>query len=172
MAHKFDRDITLRDVSDVDGLRRRFWSKVDTTGDCWIWLAATARHGYGSIHIMVCGQLYILAAHRVAYLLANGTLGAASVMCHRCDQPRCVRPAHLWQGTQKDNARDRDAKGRCHPLRNVGECNGSAKLTPSLVRDIRARHAAGETYYRLAKEYGVDIKTMYRVVRGLTWKEV
>lgn len=84
----------------------RFWSYVDKLSDenCWQWLKAKYPSGYGRF-----GKLY---AHRVSYELMNGKIPSGFCICHKCDNPSCVNPNHLWAGTVADNMHDRDRKGR------------------------------------------------------------
>src|SRR5678816_2871477 len=97
-------------------LSERFWSKVDQSGDCWIWTAHHLSSGYGLIGTgsMRDGTRRGSLAHRVSWELAYGTIPDGLFVCHRCDNPSCVRPDHLFLGTCKDNAADSVAKGRMH----------------------------------------------------------
>lgn len=97
-------------ATDTD-LPVRFWSKVQKNEiGCWLWTAHTVGNGYGQI--WSGGEFFL--AHRIAYLLAIGPIESGKLICHRCDNPRCVRPEHLFQGTVRDNANDSLSKGR-HP---------------------------------------------------------
>lgn len=87
-------------------LADRFWSKVDPTGHCWLWMGALNEHGYGVIH----GPERL--APRTAWELTFGSIPDGLDVLHRCDNPPCVRPSHLWLGTQRDNTADMIAKGR------------------------------------------------------------
>jgi hypothetical protein len=89
----------------------RFWSKVDTSGDCWLWSAVTDRSGYGMF--TVSGRKIL--AHRFVWELTHGAPPPPNLLvCHTCDVPPCVRPEHLFLGTHTDNTRDMIRKGRAH----------------------------------------------------------
>lgn len=150
-----------------------FWRKVDKSGECWIWLGARQRRGYGS----ASKQRRNVPAHRVAYEMAFGPFRADLEICHRCDNPSCVRPSHLFAGTHLDNMRDCFAKGRhsvaagtANPVR--GEGHPAAVLTETMVHEIRRRHAAGEQTKQIALAFGVARATVYRVVIRKCWAHV
>src|SRR5678816_419893 len=116
---------TPRDVA-------RFWSKVDRTGECWIWTdAPNVRWGYGYYHCS-CGKSH--RAHRVALeLTLDRTIAPGLLACHNCptgDNRLCVRGEHLWEGTHTDNLRDAIRKGTHKAPRGPkGERHSQAKLT-------------------------------------------
>lgn len=108
-------------------------------------------------------------AHRVSYELAYGEIPANMVVCHKCDNPLCVRPDHLFLGTQRDNVRDMVNKRR----QTKGEHAHNAILTDDLVKQIRIEHAAGSSYRELAEKYGVATwEHIRRIVKGIAWKHV
>lgn len=183
----------------------RFWSKVNFfgptaphvpgIGNCWIWMAARDKDGYGKIR--TGGRDH--RAHRVTWALANGDLPADKpLILHRCDNPQCVRPDHLRPGTNDENMAEMAAKGRVsrgdahwsslHPERRArgsrngaysqphrvrrGEGNGRARLTEDQVREIRRRHAGGESSRKLGRKFGVAMSTILRISSREIWAHV
>ena len=143
---------------------KRFWSKVDITGldDCWAWTGYRLPKGYGTFGIGC--QKYL--AHRVAYAVTHGKPGELLV-CHHCDSPWCVNPAHLFLGTHVDNNRDCHRKGRASKVRAYGVKHGRTKLTADDVRDIRA---SADLQRVIAKRYGIHQQAVSRLQRGESWK--
>jgi len=91
----------------MDSVGERLWARVDQGPDCWVWLGAKRRRGYGQLHI---GNQW-LSTHRLAWELTYGPIPAGLFVCHHCDNPPCCRPDHLFLGTAADNNRDTKAKG-------------------------------------------------------------
>ena len=115
-------------------------------------------------------------AHRVAWELAYGQVPNGLFVCHRCDNPPCVRPEHLFLGTARDNTQDAIAKGRfvfnLRPETTRGEANGRAKITEDQVREIRKRRESGVGTGSLAKEYGLSRSFVQKIVRRERWSHV
>lgn len=169
----------------------RFWPKVQRGDGCWLWTAAVHRNGYGKFNI---GGKIVLA-HRVAWALSVGTVPEGSYVCHRCDNPTCVRPDHLFIGTPVDNRQDSISKQRDHvgPLKDekdyhrpravVGQRmtenmpRGSqckwAKLSEDQVRDIRLRYSTTRVTQRtLSTEFGVSLMTINDIIHRRRWKHL
>jgi hypothetical protein len=148
----------------------RFWSKVNKAGGeaCWEWQGGrTPDRGYGLLGVTFKPNRYVVA-HRISYELNCGPIPAGMKVCHKCDNPPCVRPDHLFLGTQQDNIEDMRKKGRAAR----GAKHFRARLDPDKVRDIRRSHAAGESVASIAKRIGVRPGTVYAVLTGKTWTHV
>lgn len=141
---------------------RRFWSKVKRGGpnECWPWLAAKDWDDYG---MFKSGGIQ-MRAHRVSWCLRHGDPGTLCVL-HRCDNPRCVNPEHLFVGGNIDNIRDRDAKGRT----SRGERHRFAKLTEMGVRVIRR---SSLSTCKLAAVFRVHQTTVWEAKFGKGWQHV
>lgn len=143
----------------------RFWTrvaKVDGAG-CWEWQGSKFWTGYGQVTHRGKNQ----STHRVAWKLSNGPIPDGAEVCHRCDNPPCVRPDHLFLGSRSENAADMSAKGRA--ARN----HHNGKLTEDQVRAMRSRYAAGGiAYAALAAEFGVTAMTAHRIVNRQAYAHV
>ena len=95
--------------SGVRPLAERFWAKVRRGAACWEWQGAMLPNGYGKIFGT---EHKIIGAHRASWIVTHGNIPEGMLVCHHCDNPRCVRPEHLFLGTDKDNTRDMFQKGR------------------------------------------------------------
>jgi len=145
----------------------RFNEKIDKSGDCWLWIGACNKDGYGQLLV----DRKPKSAHRIAWELENGTIPDGMSVCHKCDTRNCVRPDHLFIGTHGDNIRDCYRKKR-HPCVK-GEYNAdrnpSAVLTWDQVREIRCNNT--DSHSSLGRRYGVSHQTIRAVRLGMTWKE-
>lgn len=139
---------------------KRFWAKVNKSDDCWEWTAWILKGGYGQHRI---GNSKYLA-HRISYTIVNGDPGEFRV-CHKCDNPKCVNPAHLWLGTDQENLKDRDQKER----QARGITQGLSVLTEEQVQEIIA---SGDSHQNLANQYGVTGANISYIKRGETWKHI
>lgn len=147
----------------------RFWSKVEhgEPDDCWWWTASRNKAGYGILNFAGKSKL----AHRVAWELQNDAkIPDGLSACHRCDQPACVNPRHIYLGTHQDNANDATERGRWNHKR--GEDNAVSKLTNKDVREIVARFNNGESGRAIAADYDIGSSVVHNIMSGKTWSHL
>ncbi len=167
----------------AETFEERFWQKVERRGsdDCWLWQAAKNQDGYGLVRYP--GFVHMVGAHRASWMLHNRDVPNGLEVLHRCDNPPCVNPAHLWLGTQAENNRDAAQKGRTsqgenHWMRNHGgrafggKHRGRTKLTVENVAEILERRACGEFATDIAPKYGITPSTIYAIEKGKTWRHL
>ena len=169
--------------------QKRFWTKVDKSGECWEWLAGKSPLGYG--HFKDAGKTY--RAHRYIYESQIGPIADGLCVCHRCDNPGCVRPDHLWLGTSPENTADKMSKNRhkvvsgdMHYLRRNpelqwlhrnpekatrGEKHPSSKLTESQVIEIRSLAQSLSTR-TLAEAFSVCPANIKSILKRKTWAHI
>lgn len=157
-------------------LRTRGWSlkerldyfvrrSVNPDG-CWEWDGTRVERGYGMVH----WQGAMIPAHRASYTVHVGPIPDGLVVCHRCDNPPCIRPDHLFVGTPADNTADMFAKGRNHDTR--GSANPAAKLDERQVAEIKAALRAGERRADIASRFMVSRNIVNFIATGRTWNHV
>ena len=149
---------------------KRFWEKVDKSGDCWEWLDYKQDAGYGRFWFEGKNHL----AHRMAYQLTVGEIPKGdgyhgTCVLHRCDNPSCVNPNHLFLGTQADNLRDAANKRRCIVPSSVGTANNHAKLTEYKV--LKIRKSSG-TLKEIAAKFGVSLSLISLIKNNKLWNHI
>lgn len=167
-------------------LAESFWKRVNKSGPipahcpelgpCWIWTGLKDGPGYARLRVNGAGR----SATHISWELETGTPVPEDLfMCHRCDNPACVRVSHLFPGTQKVNLQDAKAKGRTrsgsrlHPeVMPRGEQNPGAKLTDAGVREMRALRVRGMSYPKIAARYGISGDVARKAINGITWKHI
>lgn len=127
----------------------RFWANVRKTETCWLWTKGVSRRGYGVFYFGDTSA----PAHRYAWALSFGEIPASLNVCHKCDNPPCVRPDHLFVGTQADNMKDMVQKGRSAHVFGL-EAN-SAKLSDEQVLAVRDEILAGSEAAEVSKKFGI-----------------
>jgi hypothetical protein len=165
-----------------ESVRRRFWKYVQKSPVCWTWVGTRRPDGYGVIGLGA-KELGLIRAHVLSWILHGGVKpGRGRFVCHRCDNPPCVNPEHLFEGTSKDNYRDMRSKGRhSDPPRQFGddnyrrkfppfgEKNPAAKLTWSKVTRLRELFAEGWRVPDLSRKFGVSRGAVHKIVKGQSW---
>jgi hypothetical protein len=161
---------------------QRFWSYVNKSGDCWLWMGAKQASGHG---VMSIGKRGHVRVHRFSWQIHKGEIPSGLCVCHHCDIPNCVNPDHLFLGTLSENIRDMLRKRR----HIKGEQSHNAKLTEEAVRAIRRDYVPrAKGMHRgiwknkgatlpgstedLARKYGVNAMQIERVVKHITWRHV
>lgn len=161
----------------------KFWPKVRRTDGCWEWIGARYRNGYGFINIRKPGKATTKGAHRISWEIHNGPIPDGLVVCHRCDNPPCVNPLHLFLGTATENMRDMSAKGRAlfgdkNPTRKHPECvsrgesHRPAKLLSGDVICIRRMSEYGITQNVIAKKFNVTQSNVSAIIRRKSWNHL
>lgn len=151
--------------------QEKFWTFVQKTETCWLWIGTRNKKGYG---IQSFSYASPQMAHRLSWKIHRGKITKGMGVLHRCDNPACVNPEHLFLGTNGTNNRDRHSKGRDAK----GSRNGATKLTAEAVREIRRLTANGYGHRKpvlvkdLGKKYGVSYQAIVRVVKNEVWTHV
>lgn len=150
--------------------RKRFLSKIGRrVGDrCWQWLGNINPEGYGRVFIPTLNRP--VSAHRAVFAYYSGQEPGASLICHHCDNPSCVNPAHLYAGTPQSNMDDKINRERGNWQK--GSRVTCAKLTEKTVIEARTRYARNERLVDLAAEFNVSRGTLGKAIHGETWKHV
>ena len=150
----------------------RFWRKVNIgkEDECWLWKVGKDKYGYGTFNV----NYEIFLAHRIAYELTCGSIPDGLCVLHKCDNPPCCNPAHLFLGTRADNNKDKKEKGRApRSMGRKGEANSMAKLTIIEVKAIREEYAMKNvTQATLARKYDVYQGTIQKIVTRKHWKHI
>jgi len=138
-----------------------FWSRLDKSGDCWVFIGKKDKAGYG--HVQCGGKFY--TAHRLAYEISTGDNPSGFVIMHTCDNPPCCNPDHLRKGTHKDNMDDMFSKGRNAKIFQ----RYTVKLSLDLANEIRKLFSDGLSKHALSRKYNVTTHTIRDVINNLCW---
>ena len=143
-----------------------FWERVRVAEGCWEWQGNKTELGYGLVSVR--GERRMEKAHRVSWTLNRGPIPEGLWVLHRCDNPSCVKPSHLFLGTPADNTNDMLTKGR----EAKGTKSGTAKLREDSVRAIRAAAASGMRNGEIAKLFGVSPGTTCMIIKRQRWTHI
>lgn len=171
-----------------------FWNRVDRTADadCWEWQGKRIAKGYGKFIHQQNNVIREFLTHRMAYFLTYGSIPKGKIICHKCDNPACCNPSHLYAGTYSQNNFDTCRRGgkkgkgwnavRCsgdshwsHRRPDAvtrGSKVGGSKLTEADVVEIRRRYSSGEKVKALSAEFGIHEMSVYPILQRKTWRHV
>jgi hypothetical protein len=136
---------------------------IDNKTECWNWVKYK-QEGYGYIGF----NKSIHLTHRVSYFIFIGPFDEKLKVCHRCDNPSCINPQHLFIGTQKDNVQDCIIKKRFNRQINIkkGEQNPACRISDAMVSEVFNKLKSGIKQCLIAKEYGIGDSSVSRIKRG------
>jgi hypothetical protein len=188
------------DPHDLAIFKERFFAKaVKTETGCLEWQGYRDKYGYGMSVAVKGASTRMMRTHRLAYLLTHGEIPHELLVCHKCDNTSCINPAHLFLGTSKENAQDREAKGRGvrgdshwthrepgkvkrgdeHYSRTnpdavqKGSNHGGAKLTEEAVREIRyLRDERNMPFGKIAHRYGISTRQAHDIAKRKSWRHI
>lgn len=162
-------------------IEERFWSKIKigSPDECWEWMGGLFTKGYGCFRV---GGM-VKQSHRFSWEIHFGTIPQNKLVCHTCDNRRCVNPNHLFIGTNQDNMSDmvrkgRSAKGKSHGLylhpdkRAIGQKHGRAKLSDIDIIHIRYQHELGAPNIELSKQYNIDSSVISEIINRKIWRHI
>lgn len=171
-------NIPIRSISEIQTKtktfgqedHKRFWDKVNkkTATECWEWTASKDYCGYGRFVF----RDSLLSAHRVSWEIHNGKILNGFHVLHKCDNPGCVNPTHLFLGTHQDNMNDRGAKNRAKGGKRLGEKNGASRFKESDIIAIRALSKQGIKQKEIAQQFGTTQSVISAIINRKYWTHI
>lgn len=146
------------------------WSRINKRSEteCWEWTGCRSPKGYGLFGLDGKTRL----AHRLAWETVHGRIMEGLFVCHKCDNPPCCNPGHLFIGTSADNIRDMFAKGRDGVRNRVGDNNPTSIFSNDDIVEIRTRRASGEELRSISNDFGVPPSHISSICIGKIYKSV
>lgn len=144
--------------------------EISPVSNCWNWMGCRNDNGYG----LKTSDGKRVRTHRLSYELFVGPIPSGMIVCHKCDNPPCCNPEHLFVGTHKDNHNDCVSKGRSSlpPPPLVGERNIRAKLTNREVREICELHVSGASNRDIAEKLGLPQRHIFEIISRKSWRSI
>ena len=141
---------------------------------CWEWQGLIDSKGYGFFTLRICNsnKRKVHLVHRRSFEVFKGSIPKDKDVCHSCDNRKCIKPSHLWIGTNEENMSDCRRKGRWSFGFSEGSKCHSAKLNEDKVLEIRKKHTNGISQIELSKQYGVNDRSISGIVNRKTWKHI
>lgn len=162
----------LERMASSEAVQRRFWKKVSISehpNGCWMWNGGVSARNYGMLVSCVGSKRVNMCAHRISYYLKYKHLPPDALVCHHCDQPRCVNPGHLFLGTHAQNQHDKVNKFR----QAHSEAHGRSVLSAEDVQQIRVlRHFLNTSIIKLSNMYGVGTYAIEAIITEVNWKHL
>lgn len=162
LCHQCGNEMTSTTPRVSRRTERHFWDgAIPCSLGCLVWQRCRDRHGYGTARIYPPGAAgIVMTAHRVAWTYTYGEIPAGMHVLHRCDNPPCIRPDHLFLGTNADNARDRKEKGRTVNI---------SKINAAQVRTVLEERMLGLSLSALARRHGISESQIQRICARKSW---
>lgn len=143
-----------------------FWDRVQKTDSCWLWTGYKDKNGYGRLTVNQESKL----AHRLSWELTYGNIPEGMCVLHKCDNPKCVNPVHLFIGTQLDNIKDCNTKKRASGGSLPGERNKAAKITSEdAIQIFTERNINRKRLIDISKNYGISLQAVHLIATGKKW---
>lgn len=156
------------DLAILNILKHEFFSKIQKTRSCWLWKSSFSGHGYGMFRKSIDNNLYCIGAHRASWIIHHQKkIPDKMLVCHECDNKKCVNPNHLFIGSHQNNSDDKITKNRGIN----GEKNGRSKLTDIKVKNILSLHPK-ESIGEISRMFDVDRSTISLIINGKSWQHI
>lgn len=154
--------------------RLKFYTKIGASNLCWPWSGPRTKRGYGIIAWRTVNGRQHIYAHRLSWILTCGQIPFGMQVLHRCDNPPCCNPQHLFLGTQADNMHDMKLKGRRMGVKSMpkGMQYYRTTLSDKNIKDIRQRATVGESLFSISRGFNLTAGAIWRITKRKNWKHI